>query len=429
MLRDHLGMNIAASAPQAPPSPEADPEHLLREVMAVPPAPAGKASRTHGAPSGSLRLVKGSHIVVPKLFAHDHAYIFQGQDRRIIFAIPYERDFTLVGTTDVEFRGDPAHVAIDDDEVAYLCRELGRYLRRPIAPADVVWTYAGVRPLLDDAKGSASAVTRDYLLQAQSRPAPWLTVWGGKLTTFRLLSEQAANQVGEMLGETRQPWTDSAPLPGGDLSDVLDSLRDPASDIAAFQVQLRQRHPWMDLGLAKRWSRAYGSRALRLLDGIASRADLGAEVAPDLYEAELFYLKRQEWALTADDVLFSFNRQAKDDHPYHKVSGGSYDYFGDMDMPKLLKSVEKVDPYTVKVELNEAEAPFIANLAMDFASIHSAGCPCADNAAATMRLLASSPIATTASCSAGVTAFLAASPAASVPRSANCSRSAAMPLV
>lgn len=287
-------------------------EHLLREVMAVPPAPAGKSSRTHGAPSGatsgstggSLRLVKGSHIVVPKLFAHDHAYIFQGQDRRIIFAIPYERDFTLVGTTDVEFRGDPAHVAIDDDEVAYLCRELGRYLRRPITPADVVWTYAGVRPLLDDAKGSASAVTRDYLLQAQSRPAPWLTVWGGKLTTFRLLSEQAANQVGEMLGETRQPWTDTAPLPGGDLSDVLDSLRDPASDIAAFQVQLRQRHPWMDLGLAKRWSRAYGSRTLRMLDGITSRADLGAEVAPDLYEAELFHLKRHEWALTAEDVLW-----------------------------------------------------------------------------------------------------------------------------
>ena len=282
-------------------------EHLLREVMAVPPSATAKPARKASAPAapvGALRLVKGSHIVVPKLFTHDHAYIFQGQDRRIIFAIPYERDFTLIGTTDVEFRGDPAHVAIDEDETAYLCRELGRYLRRAIAPSDVVWSYAGVRPLLDDAHGSASAVTRDYLLQAQSRPAPWLTVWGGKLTTFRLLSEQAADQVGELLGESRRAWTDSAPLPGGDLSDVLDELRDPATDIAAFQVQLRQRHPWMDLGLAKRWSRAYGSRALRLLDGITSRADLGAEVAPDLYEAELFYLKRQEWALTADDVLW-----------------------------------------------------------------------------------------------------------------------------
>ena len=286
-------------------------EHLLRDVMAVPPAatakPARKASAQAagpGASGGALRLVKGSHIVVPKLFTHDHAYIFQGQDRRIIFAIPYERDFTLIGTTDVEFHGDPARVAIDGDETAYLCRELGRYLSRGISPSDVVWSYAGVRPLLDDAHGSASAVTRDYLLQAQSRPAPWLTVWGGKLTTFRLLSEQAADQIGELLGESRHPWTDRAPLPGGDLSDVLDELRDPATDIAAFQVQLRQRHPWMDLGLAKRWSRAYGSRALRLLDGITSRADLGAEVAPGLYEAELFYLKRQEWAMTADDVLW-----------------------------------------------------------------------------------------------------------------------------
>lgn len=295
-------------------------EQLLRGVMAVPAghnaahaphapsagAPKGAAApAAPGAPAdAALRLVKGSHIVVPKLFQHDHAYIFQGRDGRIIFAIPYERHFTLIGTTDVEFRGDPAHVAIDEDETAYLCRELGRYLRQPIAPSDVVWSYAGVRPLLDDAKGSASAVTRDYLLQSQPRPAPWLTVWGGKLTTFRLLSEQAANQIGELLGEARRPWTDTAPLPGGDLSDVLDELRDPATDIAAFQVQLRQRHPWLDLGLAKRWSRAYGSRALRLLDGVSSRSDLGAEVAPDLYEAELFYLRSHEWVQTADDVLW-----------------------------------------------------------------------------------------------------------------------------
>jgi glycerol-3-phosphate dehydrogenase len=283
-------------------------EHLLRGVMAVPPrpnAPAADAPKGSAAPTdAALRLVKGSHIVVPELFQHDHAYIFQGRDGRIIFAIPYERHFTLIGTTDVEFRGDPAHVAIDEDETAYLCRELGRYLRQPIAPSDVVWSYAGVRPLLDDAKGSASAVTRDYLLQSQTRPAPWLTVWGGKLTTFRLLSEQAADQIGELLGDARRPWTDTAPLPGGDLSDVLDALRDPATDIAAFQVQLRLRHPWLNLGLVKRWSRAYGSRALRLLDGVSSRSDLGAEVAPDLYEAELFYLRSHEWAQTADDVLW-----------------------------------------------------------------------------------------------------------------------------
>ncbi len=283
-------------------------EQMLRDVMAVPPTPTARKAQHQPAvgdtQAARLRLVKGSHIVVPKIFQHDHAYIFQGQDRRIIFAIPYERHFTLVGTTDVEFHDNPAHAAISEDETAYLCRELGRYLRQPISPADVVWSYAGVRPLLDDASGSASAVTRDYLLQAHAHPAPWLTVWGGKLTTFRLLSEQAADQIGELLGETRRAWTATAPLPGGDLSAVLSDLHDPATDIAAFQVQLRQRHPWMDLGLARRWSRAYGSRALRLLDGITSRADLGAEVAPDLFEAELFYLKHHEWALTSDDVLW-----------------------------------------------------------------------------------------------------------------------------
>ena len=279
-------------------------ETLLRDVMQVPPAANARGKGAGGPPAGALRLVKGSHIVVPRLFQHDHAYIFQGQDRRIIFAIPYERDFTLVGTTDVEFHGDPSRVAIDEDEATYLCRELGRYLRQPITPADVVWSFAGVRPLLDDAQGAASAVTRDYLLQAQSRPSPWLTVWGGKLTTFRLLSEQAADQVGALLGEARRAWTATATLPGGDLSDLVDELQHPQADMAAFQHQLRQRHPWIDLGLLRRWSRAYGGRVLRLLDGVSSRADLGAEVAPDLYEAELFYLKRHEWALTADDALW-----------------------------------------------------------------------------------------------------------------------------
>ena len=279
-------------------------ETLLRDVMQVPPAANARGKGAGGPPAGALRLVKGSHIVVPRLFQHDHAYIFQGQDRRIIFAIPYERDFTLVGTTDVEFHGDPSRVAIDEDEATYLCRELGRYLRQPITPADVVWSFAGVRPLLDDAQGAASAVTRDYLLQAQSRPSPWLTVWGGKLTTFRLLSEQAADQVGALLGEARRAWTATATLPGGDLSDLVDDLQHPQADMAAFQHQLRQRHPWIDLGLLRRWSRAYGGRVLRLLDGVSSRADLGAEVAPDLYEAELFYLKRHEWALTADDALW-----------------------------------------------------------------------------------------------------------------------------
>lgn len=277
-------------------------EHVLRDVMQVPPQSGGRGR--HAGLHAALRLVKGSHIVVPRLFQHDHAYIFQGRDGRIIFAIPYERRFTLVGTTDVEFKGDPGHVAIDEAEIDYLCTELGRYLRRPITHQDVVWSYAGVRPLLDDARGSASAVTRDYLLQSQVRPAPWMTVWGGKLTTFRKLSEQAADQVGTMLGEVRRPWTESAFLPGGDLSELVDELTHPEADMATFQHRLRQRHPWIDLPLLRRWTRAYGGRVLRLLDGVSSRGDLGAEVAPDLHEAELFFLKRNEWALTCDDVLW-----------------------------------------------------------------------------------------------------------------------------
>jgi len=129
-------------------------------------------------------------------------------------------------------------------------------------------------------------------------------VWGGKLTTFRLLSEQAANQVGELLGERRHSWTADAILPGGQLTELIDESVNPQTDIAAFQARLRKRYPWIDLPLARRWSRAYGSRVLKLLEGVSSRSDLGAEVAPDLYEAELFYLKRHEWALTADDVLW-----------------------------------------------------------------------------------------------------------------------------
>jgi glycerol-3-phosphate dehydrogenase len=195
-------------------------------------------------------------------------------------------------------------VQIDTDEIFYLCQELSRYLRRPVEPGDVVWSYAGVRPLLDDASGKASAVTRDYRLQSQTKPAPWLTVWGGKLTTFRLLAQEAADEVGKMLGDERHHWTGDAVLPGGTLSDLIEETLNPVEDMAEFQSRLRKRHPWMDLGLMRRWTRAYGSRVLGLLEGVASRSDLGAEVAPDLYEAELFYLKRHEWAMTAEDVLW-----------------------------------------------------------------------------------------------------------------------------
>jgi glycerol-3-phosphate dehydrogenase len=278
-------------------------EQMLRQVMGVTPRTSASGKPNDG-PGPHLRLVKGSHIVVPRCFNHDHAYIFQGQDRRIIFAIPYERQFTLIGTTDVDHQKAPGAVEVDPEEVMYLCQQASRYFRQPVLPGDVVWTFSGVRPLLDDASGKAAAVTRDYRLEAHAHPSPWLTVWGGKLTTFRLLSEEAADMVGRQLGELRHRWTGDAILPGGQLTDLIDEAVHPEQDLAEFQSRLRRRHPWLDMGLMRRWSKAYGSRVLRMLDGVSSRADLGVEVAPDLYELELFYLKRQEWAMTAEDILW-----------------------------------------------------------------------------------------------------------------------------
>lgn len=262
--------------------------------------------------SKSLRLVKGSHIVVPRLFEHDHAYIFQNPDKRIIFAIPYEGRFTLIGTTDVELHGDPREARIDAAEVTYLCEQASRYFSRPVLPADVVWSYAGVRPLLEDASGDPSAVTRDYMLESSTEAAPLLSVWGGKITTFRKLAEEAADQIGRMLGQSGKPgeptlrsaWTKGASLPGGNLSAWIGRPSKPDIDFENFVLAVRSRFPWLDAALARRLARAYGSRIAQVLDGASCRADCGEEVAPGLFEAELRYLRREEWARTAEDVLW-----------------------------------------------------------------------------------------------------------------------------
>ncbi|MFO1338867.1 MAG: glycerol-3-phosphate dehydrogenase [Burkholderiaceae bacterium] len=252
----------------------------------------------------SLRLVKGSHIVVPRCFDHDHAYIFQNPDKRIIFAIPYEGDFTLIGTTDVEIHGDPRGAAIDIDETAYLCEQASRYFRRPVTPADVVWSYAGVRPLLEDEAGDPSAVTRDYLLEPNTVAAPLLSVWGGKITTFRKLAEEAADEVGRLLGDRRPAWTHGAFLPGGDLREWIGPADRPDHDFERLLQALAVRHPWLPRPLARRLARAYGARVARVLGAAEGLDGLGAEVAPGLYEAELRYLQREEWAVSGDDVLW-----------------------------------------------------------------------------------------------------------------------------
>lgn len=249
----------------------------------------------HAPASKAIRLVKGSHIIVNKLFEHPFAYIFQNPDKRIIFAIPYEQEFTLIGTTDVDFHGDANQVAIDGDEIAYLCAMSNRYFERQIGPADVVATYSGVRPLLDDEHGDASGVTRDYALELDSDGAPLLSVFGGKITTYRKLAEQVVDQLAPLLGNMRPSWTAGSTLPGGDL---------PDGDFDTFLRQLNTSKPWLPATLAARLARAYGSRVFMLLGSAGSLAELGHEVQPGLYEAELRYLVAEEWATTAEDILW-----------------------------------------------------------------------------------------------------------------------------
>ncbi|HJP20994.1 MAG TPA: glycerol-3-phosphate dehydrogenase [Alphaproteobacteria bacterium] len=242
-----------------------------------------------------LRLVKGSHIVVAKLFDHAGAYIFQHEDGRVIFAIPFEDDFTLIGTTDSDYRGDPAEARASAEEIDYLCRALGDYLGSGIHPADVVWSFAGVRPLYGD--GDAASLSRDYRLEleAQQFEAPLLSVIGGKITTYRRLAEEVLELLKPHIAMDRTAWTAGQPLPGGDLG---------ATGLEGLCKRLRQGYPWLDEALANRLSRAYGSRAELVLEDARDIADLGQDFGAGLYEREVAYLMAHEWARTADDVLW-----------------------------------------------------------------------------------------------------------------------------
>lgn len=252
----------------------------------------------------TLRRVQGSHIVVRRRLGHDHAYLFQSPDRRVIFAIPYEQDFTLIGTTDHEVRGELGRAEATDAEVRYLCEQVSRWLAHPVTPTDVVWRYAGVRPLLDDESGDPSAVTRDYRLELDRAAAPLLNVWGGKLTTFRALAEEAADQVAQVLGCRAPAWTREALLPGGDLSAWIGPTQRPDADFARFVEAVTRRWPWLPAALAHRLARAYGSRIDRVVGEARSLDDLGADVAPGVHEAELRYLMDEEWACSGEDVLW-----------------------------------------------------------------------------------------------------------------------------
>jgi glycerol-3-phosphate dehydrogenase len=248
-----------------------------------------------------IRLVRGSHIVVPRLYDHDRAYIFQQPDGRIVFAIPFEDDFTLIGTTDCEHEGDPSDAVCTPEEAAYLCKAAGEYFRQPITVDDIVWSYSGVRPLYDDGAKSATAATRDYVLKVEngSGNAPVLNVFGGKITTYRRLAEAALAKLAPSFPDMGGKWTAGAPLPGGDF---------PVDGVEALRSSLSAGYPFLDARWANRLVRLYGTEAEQMLGDARSAEDLGTCFGFNLTEAEVRWLMENEWARTAEDVLWRRTR-------------------------------------------------------------------------------------------------------------------------
>ncbi|HSC84193.1 MAG TPA: glycerol-3-phosphate dehydrogenase [Pseudomonas sp.] len=247
------------------------------------------------APYG-IRLIQGSHIVVPRIHDGEQAYILQNEDQRIVFVIPWLERFSLIGTTDREYQGDPALVRISEEETDYLLSVVNNHFKQQLQRGDILHTYSGVRPLCDDESDQPSAVTRDYTLALSGAPgeAPLLSVFGGKLTTYRKLAEAALHQLAPTFPRLCPAWTDKAPLPGGE----------NMHSRAALQDKLLARFGWLDHELARRWVSTYGSRTWRLLDGIKQQSELGEHLGAGLYAREVDYLHDEEWAQSAEDILW-----------------------------------------------------------------------------------------------------------------------------
>ena len=245
----------------------------------------------------NVRLVQGSHIVIGRKFDDPRAYFFQNRDGRIIFAIPYETDHTLIGTTDRDYDGDPADVRITEGEIDYLCAAASEYFVEPVRRDDIVWTYSAVRPLYDDGASKAQEATRDYVLKAEAPEgqAPLIDVFGGKITTYRRLAEHMMEKIEDFLGRRGAKWTAGAPLPGGDFA---------PDGFEAEVAALRAGYPFLEPAHAARLVRLYGTRARVLLGQARSAAELGRHFGADLFEAEIRYLMAHEWATTAQDVLW-----------------------------------------------------------------------------------------------------------------------------
>ncbi len=245
-----------------------------------------------------VRLVQGSHIVVRKLYDHDRAYMFQNADGRIIFVIPYQGEFTLIGTTDRDYTGDPSLVKATAEEIDYLCASASEYLAKPVRPADVVWSFAGVRPLYDDGVSEAKAATREYVFELDTPgDAPLLSIYGGKITTYRRLAEAALDKLAPYLkgDKAEKGWTAHAALPGGDFE---------VSAVAALSAELRRSYPFLTEQHAHRLVHAYGTRAQAMLGNAQSMADLGPHFGATLTAREVAYLIDYEWARTADDIVW-----------------------------------------------------------------------------------------------------------------------------
>ncbi|MBJ6137808.1 glycerol-3-phosphate dehydrogenase [Marinobacter litoralis] len=247
-----------------------------------------------------IRMVKGSHIVVPRLNQEDEAYILQNEDERIVFVIPYEDNFSLVGTTDVEYEGDPSKAKISPEETDYLLGVVNDHFKRQLEPADVVWSYSGVRPLMDGEEENAQKASRDYTFEvsAEKGQAPLISVFGGKITTYRKLAEAATDRLCNFFETAGKRWTKTAALPGGDFDNQ-------ANLISA----LKEEYPWLPNPIARRYARTYGTLSRTLLQDCECIEDLGKHFLGTLYEREVSYLVQNEWAITSDDILWRRTKQ------------------------------------------------------------------------------------------------------------------------
>ena len=244
----------------------------------------------------NVRLVKGSHIIVPKFWAGSNAYLVQNQDKRVIFINPYEGDKALIGTTDIAYEGRAEDVCADENEIDYLLKAVNRYFKEKLRHQDVLHSFSGVRPLFDDGKGNPSAVTRDYVFDLdETGGAPLLNVFGGKITTFRELAERGMHRLKHIFPNMGGDWTETAPLPGGDM---------PNADYESFANSLRDTYPWMPRKLVHHYGRLYGTRTKNLVGNATTPGDLGRHFGGQLYEAEVRYLVTTEWAQTANDILY-----------------------------------------------------------------------------------------------------------------------------